>query len=71
MTRQPCDHDQRRQGFAAPECRGLDAGARRGRMMAGRLVARIETVARRIAASPNIGGTTRKPGFLLSPVGTV
>jgi toxin ParE1/3/4 len=36
---------------------------------AGRLVARIEGVVRRIAASPHIGGTTRKSGFLRFPVG--
>jgi plasmid stabilization system protein ParE len=34
------------------------------REAAGRLVARIERVATRIAASPHIGGTTRKSGFL-------
>jgi toxin ParE1/3/4 len=39
------------------------------REAAGRLVARIEEVARRIAASPHIGGTTRKPRFLSFPVG--
>ena len=33
------------------------------RQAAGRLVARIERVAKRIAASPRIGGATRKPGF--------
>jgi plasmid stabilization system protein ParE len=38
---------------------------------AGRLVARIERVAMRIAASPHIGGTTRKSGFLRFPVGRV
>jgi toxin ParE1/3/4 len=36
---------------------------------AGRLVARIERVATRIAASPHIGGPTRKPGFLRFPIG--
>jgi toxin ParE1/3/4 len=40
------------------------------RKTAGRVVARIERVATRIAASPQIGGTTRKPGFLRFPVGT-
>src|ERR1700680_5259416 len=39
------------------------------REAAGRLVARIERVATRIAASPHIGGTTREPGFLRFPVG--
>jgi plasmid stabilization system protein ParE len=39
------------------------------REAAGRLVARIERVATRIAASPHIGGTTRKSGFLRFPVG--
>src|ERR1700687_4758614 len=39
------------------------------REVAGRLVARIERVATRIAASPRIGGTTRKSGFLRFPVG--
>ena len=39
------------------------------REAAGRLVARIERVATRIAASPRIGGTTRKSGFLRFPVG--
>ena len=40
------------------------------REAAGRLVARIERVAAtRIAASPHIGGTTRKSGFLRYPVG--
>jgi plasmid stabilization system protein ParE len=38
------------------------------REAAGRLVAR-ERVATRIAASPRIGGTTRKSGFLRFPVG--
>jgi toxin ParE1/3/4 len=38
------------------------------RQAAGRVVARIERVASRIAASPQIGGTTRKPGFLRFPV---
>jgi hypothetical protein len=33
---QPCDHDQRRQGCAAPERLDLDDGARRGRVMADR-----------------------------------
>jgi toxin ParE1/3/4 len=40
------------------------------REAAGRVVARIEEVAKRIAASPHIGGATRKPGFLRFPVGT-
>ena len=40
-----------------------------GREAAGRLVARIERVATRIAASPHIGGTTGKAGFLRFPVG--
>src|ERR1700732_3290208 len=39
------------------------------REAAGRLVARIETGATRITASPHIGGTTRKSGFLRFPVG--
>jgi len=39
------------------------------RQAAGRLVARIERVVKRIAASPRIGGATRKPGFLRFPVG--
>jgi toxin ParE1/3/4 len=39
------------------------------REAAGRLVARIERVATRMAASPHIGGTTRKSGFLRFPVG--
>jgi toxin ParE1/3/4 len=39
------------------------------RETAGRLVPRTERVARRIAASPHIGGTTRKSGFLRFPVG--
>jgi plasmid stabilization system protein ParE len=39
------------------------------REAAGRLVARIEHAAARIAASPHIGGATRKPGFLRFPVG--
>jgi plasmid stabilization system protein ParE len=39
------------------------------REAAGRLVARIERVATRIAASPHIGGPTRKSGFLRFPVG--
>jgi len=39
------------------------------REAAGRLVARIERVAKRIAASPHIGGTTRKLGFLRFPIG--
>jgi len=39
------------------------------RQAAGQLVARIERVAIRIAASPQIGGTTRKPGFFRFPVG--
>jgi toxin ParE1/3/4 len=38
------------------------------REAAGHLVARIE-MATRIAASPHIGGTTRKSGFLRFPVG--
>jgi toxin ParE1/3/4 len=44
----------------------IAAGSREA---AGRLVARIERVATRIAASPHIGGTTRKSGFLRFPVG--
>jgi toxin ParE1/3/4 len=39
------------------------------REAAGRLVTRIEHAAARIAASPRIGGATRKPGFLRFPVG--
>jgi plasmid stabilization system protein ParE len=39
------------------------------REAAGRLVARIEEVATRIAASPHIGGKTLKSGFLRFPVG--
>src|SRR5208282_4926964 len=39
------------------------------REAAGRLLARIERVATRIAAAPGIGGTTRKSGFLRFPVG--
>jgi toxin ParE1/3/4 len=39
------------------------------REAAGHLVGRIERVATRIAASPNIGRETRKPGFLRFPVG--
>jgi plasmid stabilization system protein ParE len=39
------------------------------REAAERLVARIEKAAMRIAASPHIGGTTRKSGFLRFPVG--
>ena len=39
------------------------------RKAAGRLVTRIEDAAVRIAASPHIGGVTRKPGFLRFPVG--
>jgi toxin ParE1/3/4 len=39
------------------------------RQAAGRVVARIERVATRIAASPHIGGTTRRSGFLRFPVG--
>jgi toxin ParE1/3/4 len=39
------------------------------RQAAGRVVVRIERVAKRIAASPRIGGATRKPGFLRFPVG--
>jgi toxin ParE1/3/4 len=39
------------------------------REAAGRLVARIERAATRIAASPLIGRTTSKPGFLRFPVG--
>jgi toxin ParE1/3/4 len=35
-----------------------------------RLVARIERVGKRIAASPRIGGAIRKPDFLRFPVGT-
>jgi plasmid stabilization system protein ParE len=38
-------------------------------MLHRRLVAHIERVATRIAASPHIGGTTRKSGFLRFPVG--
>ena len=33
------------------------------------MIGRIERVAKRIAASPRIGGTPRKPGFLRFPVG--
>jgi toxin ParE1/3/4 len=33
------------------------------------LVARVEKVAAQIAASPHMGSTTRKPGFLRFPVG--
>jgi toxin ParE1/3/4 len=36
---------------------------------AGRLVTRIEHAAARMAASPYIGGATRKLGFLRFPVG--
>jgi plasmid stabilization system protein ParE len=32
-------------------------------------VARVERVAKRIAASPHIGGTTGKAGFLRFPIG--
>ena len=39
------------------------------RQAAGRMVARIERVAKRIAASPQIGGATRKSGLLRFPVG--
>ena len=39
------------------------------REAAGRVVGRIDRVAKRIAASPQIGGMTRKPGFLRFPVG--
>ena len=39
------------------------------RKAAGSLVIRIEHAAARIAASPHIGGATRKPGFLRFPVG--
>ncbi len=39
------------------------------REAAGRLVARIEHEAARIAASPHIGGATRKSGFRRFPVG--
>ena len=39
------------------------------REAAGRLVTRIEHAAARIAASPHIGGATRKSGFLRFPVG--
>jgi toxin ParE1/3/4 len=39
------------------------------REAAGRLVARIERVVARIAASPLIGGTTGKSSFLRFPVG--
>jgi toxin ParE1/3/4 len=39
------------------------------REAAERLVARIERAATRIAASPHIGGMTRKFGFLRFPVG--
>jgi plasmid stabilization system protein ParE len=35
-----------------------------------RCVSRIESATKRIAASPRIGGATRKPGFLQFPVGT-
>jgi toxin ParE1/3/4 len=38
------------------------------RQAAGRVVARIESAAKRIAASPHIGGATQKPGFLRFPV---
>src|ERR1700732_2659634 len=38
------------------------------RKAAGRLVTRIEHAAARIAATPHIGGATRKPGFLRFPV---
>jgi toxin ParE1/3/4 len=40
------------------------------REAAGRLVARIEEVAGRIAASPYIGEATRKSGFRRFPVGS-
>jgi toxin ParE1/3/4 len=39
------------------------------REAAGRLLSRIEYAAGRIAASPHIGGATRKSGFLRFPVG--
>jgi toxin ParE1/3/4 len=39
------------------------------REAAGRVVARIESAAKRIAASPRIGGATRKPVFFQFPVG--
>jgi toxin ParE1/3/4 len=39
------------------------------REAAGRLVTRIEKATTRIAASPHIGSTTRKSGFLRFPVG--
>jgi toxin ParE1/3/4 len=39
------------------------------RQAAGRVVARIERVGKRIAASPRIGESTLKPGFLRFPVG--
>jgi toxin ParE1/3/4 len=39
------------------------------REAAGRFVTRIEHAAVRIAASPQIGGATRKPSFLRFPVG--
>jgi toxin ParE1/3/4 len=39
------------------------------REAAGRLVARIENEVARIAASPHIGGVTRKSGFRRLPVG--
>jgi toxin ParE1/3/4 len=39
------------------------------REAAARLLARIEGVAARIAASPHIGGLTRKSDFLRFPVG--
>jgi toxin ParE1/3/4 len=39
------------------------------RQAAARLVARIEDVAARIAASPHIGQATRKSGFRRFPVG--
>jgi toxin ParE1/3/4 len=43
--------------------------AANSREAAGHLVARIEKVAAQVAASPHIGGTTRKSGFLRFPVG--
>jgi len=42
-TRHPCDHDQRRQGCAAPEELDLDDGARRGCMVAGRRMVAVPT----------------------------
>ena len=46
-----------------------DVGRRLHLHLPKRLVARIEEVATRIAASPQIGGTTRKSDFLRFPVG--